>query len=164
MEKSIRKSAITRKEPTPPATERISTTLGTAGTWPASTCRSGSEIVTINPSKKATKIMMARFRLPVRLDPTRSPMGVMEISAPRVKNIIPARISTAPIRKHKRILGETGAIEKHSASTIQIMGRTAWRASCHFLINFFRIPKTSPKSFPVIIAYPSVRQSNTKIF
>ena len=125
MEKSIRKSAITRKIPTPHATDRIKTRLGTALTCPANTCRSGSEMVMINPSKKDTRMMTNTFRLLVRQDPTRSPMGLMETSAPRVKNIIPARINMAPMRKHSRMLGETGAIKKHRISTIQIIGRTA---------------------------------------
>ena len=58
------------------------------------------------------------------------------------------RISTAPIRKHSRILGETGAMEKHSISTIQIIGRTAWSASCHFSFSFVRIFKFCPYPFP----------------
>ena len=42
------------------------------------------------------------------LAPTFSPMGVMDISAPRVKNIIPAMTITAPTRKHSRILEVMG--------------------------------------------------------
>ena len=147
MENSMRKRASTRNVPTPPATDRIKIMLGTAGTCPARTCRSGSEMVIMKPSKKAVIMIRARLRLFVRADPTRSPMGVMDISAPRVKNIIPARIRTAPMRKHKRMLGEMGAMEKHKASTMQMMGRTAWRASCHFSVSFFRIPKIFLRPF-----------------
>ena len=57
--------------------------------------------------------------------PTRSPMGVMAISAPWVKNIMPTISSTAPSKKHSRMLGEMGAMLKHSSSTIPMIGSTA---------------------------------------
>ena len=148
---SIRSRASTKNAPTPTATDKIRTMLGTAGTCPAKTCRSGSEMVTINPSRKEIRIIIHTLRLFVMQEPTRPPMGVMDISAPRVKNIIPTRISTAPIRKHSRMLGEIGAMEKHSASTMQMMGRTAFVASCHFSANFFLISKVSPRSFLVVM-------------
>ncbi len=44
--------------------------------------------------------------------PTRSPMGVMLISAPSVKNMMPTMIMAAPSRKQSRMLGETGAMLK----------------------------------------------------
>lgn len=70
--------------------------------------------------------------------PTRSPIGVIAISAPEVKNIIPIRISTVPIKKQSRILGEIGAMENESSSTMATIGRTARRASIHFSDRFFR--------------------------
>lgn len=85
MENSIRRRAITRKAPTPQATDRISVILGTAGTWPASTWRSGSEMVTINPRRNATATITGRFRLLVRQVPMRSPMGVIDISGAQGK-------------------------------------------------------------------------------
>ena len=54
-------------------------------------------MVTINPRRNATATITGRFRLLVRQVPMRSPMGVMDISAPRVKNIMPTRISTSGI-------------------------------------------------------------------
>ncbi|BDF03041.1 hypothetical protein CE91St63_01030 [[Clostridium] hylemonae] len=44
------------------------------------------------------------FFVRVILVPIRSPMGVIAISAPRVKNIIPTMRSTAPIIKAIRML------------------------------------------------------------
>lgn len=54
--------------------------------------------------------------------PMRSPMAV---SAPVVKNIMPTKMSTVPIKKHSRTLGESGAMVNESASTMVMMGRTA---------------------------------------
>ena len=147
MENSIRRRAITRKAPTPQATDRISVILGTAGTWPARTWRSGSEMVTINPRRNANATITGRFRLLVRQVPMRSPMGVMDISAPRVRNIMPTRISTAPMRKHRRTLGEMGAMVKQRSRTMPMMGNTAWAASFHFSFNFFLIPDCSLNVF-----------------
>ena len=79
-------------------------------------------MVTINPRRNATATISGRFRLLVRQVPMRSPMGVMDISAPRVKNIMPTRISTAPIRKHRRTLGE-GAMVKQRSRTMLMMGK-----------------------------------------
>ena len=86
------------------------------------------------------------FLLLVILVPIRSPIGVMAISAPRVKNIIPAIISTAPIRKHSRILGEMGATEKLSSKTIPIIGNTARKDSCNFSCSLLvlAIKRSSP--------------------
>ena len=74
----------------------------------ASTCKSGSEMVIRKPSRKPTPMMRKRFWLRVSMEPTRSPMGVMLISAPRVKNMMPTMIMAAPSRKQSRMLGETG--------------------------------------------------------
>ena len=77
------------------------------------------------PSRKPTPMMRKSFWLRVSMEPTRSPMGVMLISAPRVKNMMPTMIMAAPSRKQSRMLGETGAMLKQSTSTMAAMGRTA---------------------------------------
>ena len=59
-------------------------------------------------------------------------MGVMLISAPRVKNMMPTMIMAAPSRKQSRMLGETGAMLKQSTSMMAAMGRTACSASSSF--------------------------------
>ena len=138
MEKSIRSRATTRNRPTPAATARMSTALGMDCTWFASTCRSGSEMVIIKPSRKPRGRMIHSFFVRVMRAPSRSPMGSMASSAPRVKNIIPASSSSAPARKASRMLAGMGARVTDSSSTMATMGRTAFRASCHFSCNFPR--------------------------
>ena len=135
---SIRSSAITRKAPTPAATERINTRLGTDGTWLASTCKSGSDMVMMKPRIKPITIILGKLRLLVMAEPTRSPMGVMLISAPRVKNIMPKIIMTAPSRKHSSTLGDRGAMKKLRTSTIATIGKTACSASTSFSFSFSR--------------------------
>ena len=68
--------------------------------------------------------------------PTFSPIGVIAISTPSVKNIIPAIRSTAPSRNARRIPGSSGAIVKHRASTIAMIGSTAFNVSFSFSSNF----------------------------
>ena len=66
MENSILKRAATRKSPTPQATARIRTILGTEGTSSANTCRSGSDMVITKPSKKPSPIITGRLLVFVR--------------------------------------------------------------------------------------------------
>ena len=131
----MRSSASARNRPTPRATARIKVRLGIAGTCFASTCRSGSATVTSMPSRKPkSKISQTRLLL-VMAAPTRSPMGVMESSAPKVKHMMPRISSTPPRRKHSKTLGEMGATEKQSTRTNPTMGTTACIASRSFSFN-----------------------------
>lgn len=114
------------------------------GTCCASTCRSGSDIVIIKPSKKDSATTTHSFLDCVIAVPTRSPIGDIASSAPSVKNTIPTISNIPPIRKHSKILGEIGAIVKDSSSTSPMMGSTACSASFSFSFSFFRIPKQSP--------------------
>ena len=77
------------------------------------------------PSRKPAPMMRKMFWLRVSMAPTRSPIGVMLISAPSVKNMMPTTIMAAPSRKQSRMLGETGAMLKQRISTMAAMGRTA---------------------------------------
>ena len=77
------------------------------------------------PSRKPMPKITGSFRLLVITAPTRSPMGVMLISAPSVKNMMPTTIMAAPSKKHSRMLGDTGAMVKQSTSTMATMGSTA---------------------------------------
>ena len=61
--------------------------------------------------------------------PTRSPMGVMAVSAPRVKRPMPTISSAAPIKKASSVAVGRGATVKLSTSTIAVMGTTEARAS-----------------------------------
>ena len=160
---SIRSRASTKNSPTPAATDRMRVMLGTAGTWPASTWRSGSEMVMRKPSRKPMTTITPRLRLRVTAEPTRSPMGVMLASAPRVKNIMPSTIMAAPSRKHSRMLGEMGATLKHSTATIPTTGSTAFSASSSFSFNFGREPRNratvlSPANRPPFYPYVAVYQ------
>ena len=138
MRNSIRSRANTRNRPTPQATAAIRMPFGMEGTCPARTCRSGSDTVMIKPSRKERETISVSFLLFVMQVPTFSPMGVMESSAPSVKNIMPRTSRTAPIRKHKRILGEIGATEKQRMRTITMIGSTATSASRNFSISLSR--------------------------
>ena len=138
MLKSIRKIAITRKMPTPSATARINTRFGIEGTCCASTCKSGSEIVITNPIIKVINTTLKMFFDLVIIVPTRSPIGVMEISTPTLKNNIPTIKRMAPIRNVIKILGGIGAIEKQRSKTITSIGTTAFRVSISFSLIIFQ--------------------------
>ena len=92
----------------------------------------------IRPSRNESTTTTPSFLVLVIATPTRSPIGVMEISAPAENSIMPTMISTAPIRKQSRMLGEIGAMENESSSTMQTIGRTARTASIHFSDKFLR--------------------------
>ena len=132
----IRSNATTRNTPTPNATEKISTKLGTEETCSARTCRSGSEIVMMKPRIKPRITIKPSFRVRSILPPTCSPIGVIDSSAPMEKNNIPATTSTAPIRNSTRMLGESAAIVNPRASTISTMGSTALMDSLAFSFAF----------------------------
>ena len=114
-----------RKTPTPTDTAPIRTLFGIDGTCPARTCRSGSDMVIITPRMNPMPRIAHSFFVFVIQLPIRSPIMDMDISAPRVKNIIPTTSRTAPARKQSRMLGDIGAIQKHRTRTIPIIGRTA---------------------------------------
>ena len=128
------------------ATARIMVIFGMEGTKVANTCKSGSEMVIITPSKNERQTMRNTFFVWVILAPTFSPIMVIDISAPRVKNIIPKITMIAPIKKLNKMLGVNGVIEKHNTSTIIIIGTTATTASVNLFRNlWFRILNTSPQ-------------------
>ena len=89
-------------------------------------------MVMMKPRKKVTRTMIERCRLFFSAAPRRSPIGVIAISAPSVKNIIPMMIRAAPMMKHRRMLEDTGAIVKHRKRTIPTIGITATSASRSF--------------------------------
>ena len=70
------------------------------------------------------------------LVPIRSPIGVMDNSAPKVKNIMPTIRRIAPIIKDIRIPGGIGAIVKLKNNTIPMIGNTASNDSFNFSSNF----------------------------
>lgn len=67
--------------------------------------------------------------------PTRSPIGVMDISTPKEKRIIPTIKNTAPTRNAIKIPGDIGAMLKHKISTIPMTGSTAFPVSVTFSLR-----------------------------
>ena len=132
----IRKSAITIKIPTPTATVRISTILGIADTWFASTCRSGSEIVMIPPIIKHTTAISTILLLLTSLPPTPCPSGVIAISAPSWKSPIPIINKIAPVRNNTKVLISSGTNVILRINTIIVIGRTLERDSFVFSFSF----------------------------
>ena len=152
--KSVRKKDRARNAPTPQATERISTISGTEGIWWASTFRSGSAMVIMAPMKKHSSAMIPSFlNLAMRL-PTCSPMGIMAMSAPRVKKPMPIISRHAPARNSVSGARGMGVTVMQSATTMTVMGRTADRDSAIFSLSFlFKSPRPPFLSFLPIITW-----------
>ena len=115
---------MTRNTPTPTATDQMMMLFSMAGTWLASTCKSGSATVMIMPIRKPIPAMIQIFRDRVISLPTAWPRGIMDISDPRVNSPMPTMSITPPSRNATMALLGTGAMVKHSASTIKMMGST----------------------------------------
>ena len=120
----IRSRAMTRKTPTPRATDQMITLFSIAGTWPARTCRSGSATVMMTPMRKLMPTMTHTFLERVISLPTASPRGIMDISDPRENRPMPTISSRLPIRNAIIALLDTGVTVKHSSSTMAVMGST----------------------------------------
>ena len=131
----MRRKLSTRNSPTPAATVKISTRSGTAGVCLASTARSGSATVTSTPMRKQPARMSHSLRVRVRWVPTSSPMGIMAMSAPRVKKPMPRMSRAAPARNRHRVERSTGTTKAHSASTMRLTGSTAARDSWIFSLS-----------------------------
>ena len=121
----MRKKATMRNTPTPTATVMMSVMSGTAGTWRASTCRSGSATVTAMPMARHTPMMRNVLFDWESFCPMAWPMGIMATSAPRVKRPVPAMRSAAPRMKRSNVPMGMGAIVNDRISTIAVIGRTA---------------------------------------
>ena len=125
-----------RKKPTPMPTVTRSTVLLMWGTVSASTCRSGSAMVTAKPSIKLTMRISGRLRVLVSAVPMRLPMGVMEASAPREKSPMPTITKSVPIKKQSSRSVPTGAMVRHNSSTMTTIGSTDMADSRIFSIIF----------------------------
>ena len=108
----MRKRAATKNRPTPAATKEISGLSGTAGTCRASTWRSGSATVMSTPITSAVIINNFRFLERVSCAPIRSPMGIMDRSAPRENRHIPTISKTSPTKKEPNVPPGMGAMVK----------------------------------------------------
>ena len=117
-----------------------------SSTWVASTCRSGSLIVIIKPSRKATTSIRATFLLLVNRAPIRSPIGPIAISAPLENSIMPTMTNTPPSKNANNTLVGTGATVRESTRTIAIIGKTAWSPSrnfsCNVVLSIEKLPVT----------------------
>ena len=127
--------AITKNTATPNATASISVRLGTDGTCCARTCKSGSEMVITNPIINEITTITNTLLDRVIMEPTFSPMGVIDNSTPTLKNNIPTINKVAPIKNVIRTLGGIGAMEKHKSNTINKLGTTAFSVSENFYLK-----------------------------
>lgn len=89
----------------------------------------------MTPKRKLTKTISQSFFDFVMQLPTLFPMGVMAVSAPRVKNAMPMISIAAPVRKDMSILLGIGEMVKQSTITISVIGSTEERASLNLSRN-----------------------------
>ena len=140
-----------RNSPTPTETVTISTVLSIAGTFVASTCKSGSAIVMATPSRKLTARMNQSFLDFVIFAPMRFPMRDMESSAPSVNSPMPRIRSPEPSRNESISPTSTRTSARHSTATIAVTGKTDAAASFSFSANtryckFLLLPNDCPRS------------------
>ena len=103
-----------------------------AGTCCANTVKSGSATVISIPSTKATVSGAAICLARLMVTPMALPMGVMDISTPRVNIPTPTMSRNAPNRNSTNTPGVRGTIVTLSASTMAVMGNTEERDSLIF--------------------------------
>lgn len=70
-----------------------------------------------------------------------SPIGIMDISTPRVKSDMPKMRSSAPNRKRTTGPGSSGTKVTDRISTMAVMGNTEVSASDSFSLSFLFINK-----------------------
>ena len=134
--KRERRNASARKKPTPAATVRMSTMSGTAGVCLARTCRSGSATVAMAPMMIHAMTMTGSFFALASCAPTFSPMGIMAISTPRVKNPIPIIRKAAPARNSISGSRGMGVMVIPRINTMQVTGSTDDKDSVIFSFSF----------------------------
>ena len=127
-----RSRATTRNSPTPAATVRISVRLGMAGTCPANTVRSGSATVMSIPRRNAAARGSSLCLARLMVTPMALPMGVMDISTPRVNIPTPTINRNEPKRNMTNTPGVRGTMVMLSAITMAVMGSTEDRDSLIF--------------------------------
>ena len=103
-----------------------------AGTCSASTVRSGSAMVISIPSTRATLRGIAIWRARLMYAPIPLPMGVMDMSTPRVNTPTPTISSREPNRNSTSAPVVRGTMDTLSSSTMAVMGRTEERDSLIF--------------------------------
>ena len=127
-------TATSRNRPTPSPTAAMRTVpFMTAPTWPARTERSGSATVMRRPITKQTLSRMPSFLDLVRPSPMCCPIGVIAMSAPRLKRLMPAtrrRAAPAKTTSSWREMSTHGVTE--SRKTRRLTGTTEIRDSLSF--------------------------------
>lgn len=131
----MRSKAITKNAPTPTATNIMSTLLGIVGTCEAKTVKSGSATVINTPIKNAVIINKSSLREDVSLEPNRSPIVIIDISAPTVNKPIPRMRNTEANKKRTKVSGGIGATVKLSSKTMPVIGSTDVSASFNLSIR-----------------------------
>ena len=141
MWKTIFTTPISRRIPTPTPTVPISSVpFITAFTWSARTVRSGSAMVIRSPIAKPTERRMPIFLEAVSPWPMYWPIGVIAISAPRLKRPIPITSRKAPATNMRSSFGEMsthGVMER--TKTRRLTGITERRDSLNFSSMAFRM-------------------------
>ena len=94
-------------------------------------------MVIISPKKKPTKTINQTFFVLTRLPPILSPISLIDISAPRLKKIMPIITKQAPKRKLLKTPIDIGTIVNPKNKTRNTIGKTAFNASSDFPPIFF---------------------------
>ena len=102
----------------------------------ARTCKSGSAMVMITPITKQTRTRMGSRLVFMIWEPTPSPKGVMDISAPSWKKAMPIISMKAPTRNMAMVPVSMGTMKILSNSTMTVMGTTALMDSSIFSLSF----------------------------
>ena len=84
------------------------------------------------PTIKQIGMIIQIFLVFITVVPTYSPIGVIAVSAPSVNKPIPTVTNNAPTIKTKNIPLSMGAMVKHNAKTIAVIGKTEENASFTF--------------------------------
>ena len=135
MENRILAMQSIKKKPTPTDTVTTRTVLSIAGTFVASTCKSGSAIVMATPRRKLTPSTNQSFCDFVIFAPIKLPMRDIESSAPSVKSPMPTIRSPDPSRNESISPTSTRTSARHKTATIAVTGSTDAAASFSFSAN-----------------------------
>ena len=142
---------MARKRPTPSATLIIRTVFGIDGTCSASTCKSGSAIVTMMPKTKQISTGKMIFLLFPSCVPMPSPIGSIEMPEPIVNKLIPTISMSVPNKNITRTPEFIGASVMLNIKTIANIGSTDLSdsltapPSCLAKIPFFFICYVKPR-------------------
>ena len=131
MRNRMRSIATTRNAPTPTDTAPTITPLLMDGTCSASTCRSGSDMVIMLPTRKHMSSISQNRLVFVVSEPTYCPMGIMARSAPSVNRPIPAISNSAPTTYAASTPFGTGTMVKQRTKTMAAIGNIDVSASRH---------------------------------